>query len=62
MTWQTEKQIITIHILPKITKSKDNQTMKFAQFIEYKMRNGFCKISYLNCGREDSSRPFYKNF
>ena len=34
-------QIITIHILPNISRSKDNQTVKFGQFIEYNMRNIF---------------------
>ena len=31
MTSQTGKQIITIHILPNISRSKGNQTMKFRQ-------------------------------
>ena len=31
MTPYTGKQIITIHILPNISKSKGNQTMKFGQ-------------------------------
>ena len=35
MTSQTGKQIITIHILPNISRSKDNQTIKFGQLIEY---------------------------
>ena len=30
---QTGQKIITIHILPNISKSKDNQTMKFVQLI-----------------------------
>ena len=34
MTPQTGQQIITIHILPRISKSKGNQTMKFPQLIE----------------------------
>ena len=34
-------QIITIHILPNISKSKGNQTMKFCQLMEYNMRNIF---------------------
>ena len=36
MASQTGKPIITIHILPKISKSKGNQAMKFGQLIEYK--------------------------
>ena len=35
MTSQTGKQIITIHILPNISRSKGNQTIKFGQLIEY---------------------------
>ena len=38
MTSQTRQQIITIHILPNISRSKDNQTMKFGQLIDYNMK------------------------
>ena len=38
---QTGKQIITIHILPNVSKSKDNAIMKYGQLIEYNMRNVF---------------------
>ena len=34
VTTQTWKQIITIHILPNILRSKDIQKMKFGQFTE----------------------------
>ena len=34
MTLQTGKQIITIHMFPNVSKSKDNHTMKFGQLIE----------------------------
>ena len=37
MTFMTGQQVITIHMLSKITKSKDNQAMKFGQLIEGKM-------------------------
>ena len=36
---QTGHEIITIHILSNILRSKENQTMKFGQLIGYKMRN-----------------------
>ena len=36
---QPGKQAISIHILPSISKSKGNQTMKFGQLVEYHMRN-----------------------
>ena len=41
MTLQTGEQIITIHIMPNISRSKGKQTMIFSQFIEYSMRNIF---------------------
>ena len=53
---QTGKQIITIHILPDISRSKDNQTMKFGQLLESNMRNIFLKKSYTKCGGETSPR------
>ena len=36
MTSQPGKQTITIHILPNISESKANQTIKFVQLIEHK--------------------------
>ena len=41
MTSQTGKQMVTIHILPNISRSKDNQIMKFDQLIEINVRNIF---------------------
>ena len=35
MTSQPGLQISAIHILPNISQSKGNQTMKFGQLIEY---------------------------
>ena len=43
MTSQPGLQITTIHILPNISQSKDNQTMKLGQLIEYNKRNNFLK-------------------
>ena len=57
MTKQPGKQIITIHILPSISRSKDNQTMKFGQLKEY---NIFIGKSYTKCGGETIPRPFSK--
>ena len=34
MTSQTGKQIVTIHKLVNISRSKDNQTIKFGQLIK----------------------------
>ena len=38
--------IITIHILSNISRSKDNQRMKFGQLIKYNKRNIFLQKSY----------------
>ena len=62
MTSQTRKQIITIHIMPNISRSKDNWTMKSGQLIKYDMRNIFLEKSYTKCGGETSATyPFLKN-
>ena len=60
MTSQPGSQTITIHILPNISRSKDNQTMKFGQLIEYNMRNIFAEKSYTKCGGETIPSPFFK--
>ena len=41
-----------MHILPTISRSKSNQTMKFGQLIEYKMRNTFLEKLYTICGEK----------
>ena len=41
MTSQPGLQTIAIHMLPNISQSKDNQTMKFGQLIERNKRNIF---------------------
>ena len=43
MTSHSGQQTISIHILPNISRSKHNQTMKFGQLIEYIMINIFVK-------------------
>ena len=47
-----------MHTLPNISRSKDNQTMKLGQLIEYNMINIFLEKSYTNCGGETTPRPF----
>ena len=59
-TSQPEKQRIAIHILPNISGSKDNQTMKFGQLIECNMSNIFLEKSYTKYGGEIILRPFSK--
>ena len=41
MTSQPGLQTVAIHILPNISQSKVNQTIKLGQLIEYKKRNIF---------------------
>ena len=41
MTSQTGQQIVTIHILLNILRSKGNQAMKFGQLIDYDIRKNF---------------------
>ena len=57
MTTQSGKQPITIHILHNISRSKDNQTMKFGQLIKYNMRIVFVEKLYTRCDGKTSPRP-----
>ena len=59
MTLQPEYQIIAIHILVNISRSKGNQAMKFGQLIEYN-RNMFVEKSYTKCAGETIPRPLSK--
>ena len=58
MTSQPGKQTISIHVLLSVSRSEDNQTMKFGQLIEYNMRNNFFEKSYTKCIGETSPRLF----
>ena len=44
--------------MPNILRSKENQTLKFGQLIEYNMRSTFVEKSYTKCGGEAIPRPF----
>ena len=48
MTSQSEQQIITVHILLNILRTKGNQTMtmKFGQLVKHKIRNIFPEKPY----------------
>ena len=59
MTSQSGLQTIAIHILPNISQSKGNQTMKFGQLIEHNNRNIFVKILCGKWGRETSCRHLF---
>ena len=58
MTLQPGKQTIAIQILPSISRSKGNQTMKFGQLIEYNMKKIFLEKSYTKCGGETFPKPY----
>ena len=45
MMSQTGTKTIAVHILPDISRSKGNQTMKLGQLIEDNMRNIFLQKS-----------------
>ena len=60
MTSKPRKQKIAIHILPNISRSTSNQTMKFGQLLEYGMSNIFLEKSHTKCGGEIILRPFSK--
>ena len=47
MKFSSGKQIITIHILPNISRNKENQTMKFGN-LEYNMRSIFLEKMWQN--------------
>ena len=58
MTSQPGQETIVIHILPNISRSKSNQTMRFGQLIEYNMRITFIKKLYTKWGGETIPRLF----
>ena len=45
-------------MLPNISRSNGNQTMKFGQLVDYNMRNIFLEKSYTKCDGETRARPF----
>ena len=55
-TWLT----IAIHILTNISRSKDNQAMKFGQLIVHNLRNISVEKSYTKCDGETIPWPFIK--
>ena len=61
MTSQSGKQTVAIHILPNISRSKGNQTIKCGQLIEYNMRNIFLEKSNTKCCGELLPDSFLKD-
>ena len=49
-----------MHKLPIISRSKDNQAIKFGQLIEYKVENIFVEKSYTKCAAETIPRTLSK--
>ena len=60
MTSELGYKAIVMHILPNILRSKNNQTMKLGQLIEYNIRNIFLEKSYKKCDGKTILRPFSK--
>ena len=54
MMLQTHKKITAMQIFPNITRSKDNQSMKFSQLIEYNLRNSYKSHIKNDAGKLDS--------
>ena len=54
MTSQPGKQTIAIDMLPNISRSKGNQSMKLGQLIKYNKCDNFLQKLYRKRGRETS--------
>ena len=54
------KQILTIHILPNISRTKGNQTMKFGQLIEINVKNIFLEKLYIKYDGKIIHRSVFK--
>ena len=54
----TAQQIIKIHILHNVSRSRSNQAMKFSQLAKYIMKHFSSKIMQKR-GRESSPRPLF---
>ena len=60
MTSQPGKQIIAIHMLPKIARGKGNQAITFGRLIEYKCDTFFLKNHTQNMVKKLFPDPFLK--
>ena len=59
MTSQPGLQTIAIQILPNISQSEVNETIKFDQLIEYSMKYIFLQKLCRKGGKETSCRPLF---
>ena len=57
MASQPGQQIITIHILPNVSRSKGSHTLEFGQVIEFSKRNILLRKPCRKWDREIGSRP-----
>ena len=60
MMSQTEALNMAIYILLNISRSTDNEVMKFGPLVEYNMGNIFLEKSYAKSSGETIPRPFSK--
>ena len=58
MTSQAGQQIMTVQVLPNISRSKGNQVIKFGHLKKYSMRSIFLEKLSRKLGSETISRPF----
>ena len=54
MTSQAGQQVITIHMLPNISRSKGNQATKFGQLIEYNVSNNVRNFFFENYAEDEA--------
>ena len=59
MASYTEKQTISMYILPSISSGKDSQTMRFVKLIEYNVRIFFLKNHTENEAGQLVPGPFF---
>ena len=59
MTSQTGQLIITIHMLPNISRSKDKKAMKLGYLVESNVRKIFLQKLCRKWDWETSSRPLF---
>ena len=62
MTSQPGKQTVAIHVMPNMSRSKDNERMKFGQLIEYNMINFFLEKSNTKSGAKTMLRDSDQNW
>ena len=56
MMSQARQQIITIHILPNISKGDDSQALKLGHLVKYSVKNTFSRAAFKKWDRVTSSR------